>query len=72
MEGLLSTGPTSSSFLVFAFFFIIIFLVLKKYMVFGYSRSTLLCIVELLQRGGSVAVAVLVMTGDMRHETGDT
>ena len=32
--------------------------------VFGYYWSTLLCIVEVLQRGGSVAVAVLLMTCD--------
>ena len=36
------------------------FSVFLKNRVFGYSRSCL----DMLQRGGSVGVAVLVMTGD--------
>ena len=46
-----------------------IFSFFQKNRVFGYSRSTLL---GMLQRGGSVAVADLVMPGDWWNVTGDT
>ena len=47
------------------------FLGKKKKIIFVFLVQ-LQCIVKVLQRGGSVAVAVLVMTCDMGHVTGDT